>query len=470
VNTGPTIGLLPLFLKLYDDTLPHLREALQPFLAGIVAAIEGEGVDVVPAGVCRLDGECRAAVRAFEERGVDLIVTVHLAYALSLEAAGGLVETALPLLLLDTTMDERFCGDVDPERLLYNHGIHGVQDLASVLRRRGRPFDIVAGYGGDPSVFERVAGHARAARAARALREIRVLRIGEPFAGMGDFDVPADSIEDALGVTITTLPVERLASAVAAVSHRAVEAEVARDRNRFTVEAPDDTHRRSVRVGLGLRRVLEDGGYRALTVNFLAFDRAEEPLDTVPFLEIAKAMERGLGYAGEGDALTAALVGALNQAFGRTTFTEMFCPDWAGGSVFLSHMGEINPAVAAGRPLVCERDFPWTGARNPAVVACAPAPGPAVLANLTPGPDGRFSLIVAPVTVLEDTENPAFRETIRGWIRPACPLPAFLETYSRWGGTHHAALVLGAAAEAVAAFGRQAGLEVKVLGAEGRRS
>jgi hypothetical protein len=31
----------------------------------------------------------------------------------------------------------------------------------------------------------------------------------------------------------------------------------------------------------------------------------------MPFLEFSKAMERGIGYAGEGDALTAVLVGAL---------------------------------------------------------------------------------------------------------------------------------------------------------------
>ncbi|MDZ7837486.1 MAG: hypothetical protein U5N58_05810 [Actinomycetota bacterium] len=32
---------------------------------------------------------------------------------------------------------------------------------------------------------------------------------------------------------------------------------------------------------------------------------------TIPFLEASKAMARGTGYAGEGDIITAALVGAL---------------------------------------------------------------------------------------------------------------------------------------------------------------
>ena len=62
----------------------------------------------------------------------------------------------------------------------------------------------------------------------------------------------------------------------------------------------------------------------------------------MPFLEISRLMERGIGYAGEGDVLTAALVGALMKVYAETTFTEMFCPDWKGNSIMLSHMGEIN--------------------------------------------------------------------------------------------------------------------------------
>ncbi|MBN1418206.1 MAG: arabinose isomerase, partial [Planctomycetes bacterium] len=176
-------------------------------------------------------------------------------------------------------------------------------------------------------------------------------------------------------------------------------------------------------------------------------------------LECSKAMARGLGYAGEGDALTASLVAVLNGAFERTTFTEIFCPDWEGNSLFLSHMGEINPAVAADRPRLCEKEFPWTGALNPAVIACAPAPGPAVLANLAPGPDDTFRLIVAPVEVLGDTKSPAMRDTVRGWIRPAGGVERFLEAFSRAGGTHHSALVIGAQAEEVAALATFAGIE-----------
>jgi L-arabinose isomerase len=281
---------------------------------------------------------------------------------------------------------------------------------------------------------------------------------------MGDFAVTQETFERVLGLRVDQVPATDLASEVAAVTPAQIEAELRADVQRFTPDIPAETHRRSVRVGLGLRQRLDGGGYSAFSLNFLAFDTAEGPVDTVPFLEASKAMARGLGYAGEGDVLTAALVGALNRAFGRTTFTEIFCPDWAGNALFLSHMGEINPEVVGGPARLCERPFPFTKAQRPAIVTGAPRPGPATLVNLSPGPDDTFRLLIVPVEVLADTANPAMRGIVRGWIRPSGPVPQFLERYSELGGTHHSALVLGHHTEALTAFAEYRGWEPALVG------
>ncbi|MCC6695212.1 MAG: hypothetical protein IT365_06240 [Candidatus Hydrogenedentes bacterium] len=459
----PRVGLLPLYLKLYDDTMPELRVAFDPFMKQVVDGFETRGVGVVRWPVCRLREEFREAVAAFEREGVDAIVTLHLAYSPSLESVDALVHSALPVVMLDTTMDESFGLDVDPARIMFDHGVHGVQDLASMLRRRGKRYEVIAGHVSEAEMFERACGRVRAVAGARCFRGMRVLRIGETFSGMGDFTVHDDLLQAVLGVRVDQMGVDSVAACAAKIDAGSLEREMREDRSRYDVDVPEEVHRRSVRVGLALRKVLEEGGYGAFSMNFLAFDRCDGPVDTVPFLEASKAMARGLGYAGEGDVLTAALVGALNAAFGMTTFTEIFCPDWRGDALFLSHMGEVNPETAAAKPRLCEKDFPWTGARNPAVLTCAPAPGPAVLVNLAPGPDETFSLIAARVEVLGDGTHPAMRDSVRGWIRPEKGVRRFLEEYSRHGGTHHSALVLGDRVDAVAAFGEYAGIDVVVL-------
>lgn len=458
------IGLLPLYLQLYDERLPQMREVLDRFLGEIAAGFEQRGAKVVKAPVCRVEPESQKAVSEFEREAVDIIVTVHLAYSPSLEAVDALAGTGIPILMLDTTMDYDFGPATDPERILYNHGIHGVQDLAAMLRRRGKDYRIVAGHFTESKVMDRAAAIVEAAHGVRSLHRTRALRIGESFRGMGDFAVSDRLLRESFEVEVEEIAPSDLAAEVNGVTEEEIGAELARDREAFVCEAPGEVHRRSVRVGLGLRRFLERGGYRAFSMNFLAFDSPEEPVNTVPFLEAGKAMARGIGYAGEGDVLTASLVGALARAFGRATFTEIFCPDWKGNALFLSHMGEINPEVAARKPLVYEKEFPFTEALNPAAIACAPAPGPAVLVNLAPGPNETFGLLVAPVEVLGDATHPGMREWIRGWVRPRCELGRFLETYSRLGGTHHSALVLGERTEAVEAFAAFAGIGCRVIG------
>ena len=460
----PRIGLLPLYLELYDACLPTCRERFAGWLGQIVEGFAAGGIGVEAAGVCRTKAECAEAMQAFTRADVDLIVTVHLAYAPSLEIIDALAGTHLPLLLLDTTMDADFGPEVDAERIMYNHGIHGVMDLACMLRRRGKAFEVVAGHVTTSPVLAQACAMARAAFAARRLRGSRVLRVGAAFAGMGDFVVPEGLLHRALGITVDNRSVDDLAPWVQAVTHEEVQAELAADSEAFTVLAPYAEHARSARVGLGLRRMLATEHYDAFSMNFLAFDRPEGPVDTVPFMEASKAMARGVGYAGEGDVLTAALVGALLRGFQQVTFTEIFCPDWQGNSLFLSHMGEINPAVAAARPMLQEVQFPFTAAQNPAKITACLRPGPAVYVNLAPGPHDSFTLLLSPVEMLPDTHNPTMHPVVRGWMRARVPVADFLTAYAHAGGTHHSALVYDAPLDSLLAFARFVGIEGRVIG------
>ena len=464
----PQIGLLPFYIKLYDDVLPACRARFAGFIERIAAALEQRGIAVQTAPVCRVAAEFNDAITQFEESDVDAILTVHLAYSPSLEAIDAVCRTNLPIIILDTSMDADFGLGVSPERIMYNHGVHGVMDFASMLRRRKRAFDIVAGHVDDVRMLDSAADLVQAAVAASALRNSRVLRVGEAFAGMGDIAVAETVLVEQLGISVQQVDLSALDVAVLEVSDDMVAEEVAIDRKAFVCDLPTEAHERAVRVGLGLRRLLQEGGYQAMSVNFQAFDRADRPADTMPFLEICKAMARGIGYAGEGDVLTAALVGALARSFGKVTFTEIFCADWAGDTLFLSHMGEISPSVAGDTPRVIAKPFFSGGSLDPAMLTCAVQPGPAVFVNLAPGPDDTFTLIVVPVDVLaeDDALDPTMRDVVRAWVRPPGAVADFLAAYSRAGGTHHSALVLGDRAEAIAAFGRMSGLEVLRLDAQ----
>jgi L-arabinose isomerase len=281
---------------------------------------------------------------------------------------------------------------------------------------------------------------------------------------MHDFAVTEETLRTKLGPVVERVSPSDISGGVPQADSAEVRRELALDRERFDVSGVEPAaHADSVRAGLALRRFVEERGLTAVTMNFESFT-AECGVPTVPFLEAGKLMARGIGYAGENDVLTAALVGALCAGFGRTTFTEMFCPDWKGGSVFLSHMGEINVDLAAQKPRLIANPYPWAEITPPVIPACTLKPGTAALVNIAPGPDDTFGLIVAAVEVLPEPAESRYTDSIRAWIKPRCPLETFLQEYSRHGGTHHAALVMGDRAPELEKFAFLAGLECARIG------
>jgi L-arabinose isomerase len=141
--------------------------------------------------------------------------------------------------------------------------------------------------------------------------------------------------------------------------------------------------------------------------------------------------------------MTAAFVGALASSWSSVTFTEMFCPDWEGNRIFVSHMGEINPSLADGKARLIAKPMPWVSVGTPVIAVGRLRGGVATLADLAPGPEGSLCLLTARVEMLDVRGEDRHSDAVRGWFTPPIAVPRFLEAYSRGGGTHHAALVYG---------------------------
>jgi L-arabinose isomerase len=240
-----------------------------------------------------------------------------------------------------------------------------------------------------------------------------------------------------------------------------VDALLAEDRAQFDLELTHpENHRPAARAALILNRWVEENALGAVSVNFTSVTVASG-LPKMPFHGLSRLMAAGIGYAGEGDGLTASLVGALMRAYPETGFTEMFCPDWKRGVLLLSHMAEMNLALCASKPVMSDVPFPFTDAGDTVGAFGCLKPGGAVLVNLAPLSPDRFTLIAAEVDMLApDWDESALHNQIRGWMKPRMPLPDFLEWFSMAGGTHHSALVYGADIRAIEAFGRMMGFDV----------
>lgn len=457
------IGLLPLYIRLYDDAWPELRAGMEAFYRTVAGELRKRDLDVVTVPVCRVKAEFESAVRLFETEKADAVVTLHLAYSPSLESADALARTELPLIVLDTTPAFDFSPARNPDGILYNHGIHGVQDMCNLLLRNGKRFFIEAGHWEKSDVLDRIKDDVKAVKTAANIKNARVGRLGGAFRGMGDFALPDDFLQSAVGIETVEWDCAQGAELYGSITDSQIDSEIECDKASFSaVHLNPDVYRRSTRAGLAVRRWIETEGLTAFTANFMGITK-QCGLPCMPFLEAGKAMARGTGYAGEGDVLTAALTGALLPVFPETSFAEMFCPDWANNSVFISHMGEMNINLAAGKPVLKEKDFPFTDAENPVAAYGRFKGGNAVFVNLAPVKGNGFTLILSPVEMLDAREDAGMEDSIRGWFKPALPVADFLAEYSRHGGTHHAAVVYGGALNVLKCFAEITGWEAVEL-------
>ncbi len=459
------IGLLPLYVKLYDDVAPDIRPRLNAFYEKIAVEFEKRGIEVVRSEFCRLMPEFKATVANFERESVDAMVTIHMAYSPSLESIDVLCDTNLPIIVLDTTETLEFTNEQDDGEIMYCHGIHGVMDMCSMLTQRGVEYAIAAGHWQESDVIDRVCGYVRAATAANALKGAKVGLVGESFAGMGDFRVGYGELGERFGIKVIQPSTEDLKSFYDSVTEEEIEAE--KKANKETCDFADNIIEReyteSVRSCLAMRKYVAANELTAFSINFLKIGPNDAGITSMPFLETCKAMQNGIGYAGEGDVMTAAFTGAFLNGYKDTTFVEIFCPDWKNNIIFLSHMGEVNYGIAdckpvisrAGRKYASEDEFPYAGYTRM-------KGGKGVYVNISRARDDYRLFAASAEMVSYDKDK--FEGAIRGWMKPdGYTTTEFLEEHSKWGATHHSIFVYGATVDEIEYFGKLLQVETIIL-------
>ena len=460
------IGYLPFYIKLYDDSNIKWRQPVVAYMKKLIKMIEDRGIEVVPADeVCRIKPEFDAAAAKFNADGdICAVITQHLAYSPSLESIEALKSLKAPIIVFDTTPDLeliRYAETID--RIMDNHGIHGVQDMCNMLKRNGVPYELCVGHASTPGVLDELCGYIRAAYAAKCFMSARIGMVGGEFEGMGDFRITDKEYEEKIGVKTVRMTKSDSEKCLAEITENEINAELEYDKQNYSVEIENkENYVKSIKAGLAVRKWMKAEKLDGVTVNFLHTDECGLP--KMPFAECCKIMERGQGYAGEGDNLTAGLVGSLIKAFPDTTFTEMFCPDWKENTVLLSHMGEMNPRLTENKPRITDKPFNYNSCGDTVSLNGCFRSGDAVLVNLAPSEDG-FTLILAEVELVQSgTTDAAYKNEVRGWMKHAyLTLPEFLKEYSLSGGTHHSALIYGADTSSLEAFGRIMGFDVDII-------
>jgi L-arabinose isomerase len=407
---------------------------------------------------------CREANNA--RNCIGLVLWMHTFSPAKMWIAG-LKSLAKPFLHLHTQFNRELpWSSIDMDFMNLNQAAHGDREFGFITARLRLPRKVVVGFWQDADTVAEVGTWTRAAAGWHESQNLKVARFGDNMRYVAVTDGNKVSAEAQLGYSVNGYGVGDLVDRMNQFSDSEVDKLLAEYRDAYTIaqqhDRPDSL-RSAARIELGLRAFLEEGGFGAFTDTFQDL----HGLDQLPGIAVQRLMADGYGFAGEGDWKTAALVRIMKVMAlgmkGGTSFMEDYTYDFGGiPKVLGSHMLEVCPSIAAGKPSLEVHPLGIGGKADPARLVFTAPSGPAVVASLVEMKDG-FRLVVNEVDVVQpDEELPNLPVARAVWL----PKPSLKVAAAAWiyaGGAHHTSFSQALTTEHLEDFAEISGIELIVI-------
>ncbi len=386
----------------------------------------------------------------------------------------GLARLQRPILHLHTQYNRDIPWDsIDMDFMNLNQTAHGGREFGFMMTRMGIDRKVVVGHWKSESVHARIASWARAAAAHASMQGAKVARFGDNMRNVAVTEGDKVSAEMTFGYSVNGYGIGDLVAYFNSVSDADIDDLVQQYETDYSVAAElrrgGDRHealRYAARQELGLRAFLTDGDFVAFTDTFENLHGVEQ----LPGLAVQRLMADGYGFGAEGDWKTAALLRAMKVMAeglpGGTSFMEDYTYHFEPGRerVLGSHMLEICPSIAAGKPKVEIHPLGIGGKSDPVRLVFDSTPGPALNASVI-DVGGRYRLLVNEVEAVEpDAPLPKLPVARTVWVpKPNLEVAAAAWIYA--GGAHHTGYSRQLTTEMLEDYATIAGIELTVIDA-----
>jgi len=433
---------------------------------GIPVHVVFKPVLTSPEAIRRLCLEANAAAEC-----IGLITWMHTFSPAKMWIAG-LSALQKPFIHLHTQFNRDIPWDaIDMDFMNLNQSAHGDREYGFMVTRLRRDRKVVVGHWEDPDVIGQVGVWMRAAAGWNDLQGARVARIGDNMREVAVTEGDKVEAQIRFGYAVDGYGVGDLVEYVDAVRPDEVDHLLEEYEASYDVAADArvggsqrDRLRAQAQIELGMRRFLEDGGFKAFTTTFQSLNG----LPQLPGLAVQRLMADGYGFGAEGDWKTAALVRAMKVMATGLDGGSSFMEDYtyhlhpAAMKVLGAHMLEICPSIAAGRPTIEVHPLSIGGKDDPARLVFNAPDGPALNATIV-DMGTRFRMIVNTVDVVQpDAPLPLLPVARAVWI----PRPDLKVAAAAWilaGGAHHAGFSQALTPEHMEDFAEIAGLEFLLI-------
>lgn len=374
-----------------------------------------------------------------------------------------------PLAHLHTQFNRDIPWDsIDMDFMNLNQSAHGDREFGFVVSRMRRNRKVIVGHWEDAAVVAGLAAWSRVAVGWHSMQSARVVRFGDNMREVAVTE--GDKVEAQLrfGFSVNTHGIGDLVRVIGEVSDKEAAVLVHEYRDSYTIDDSRDIERSlldAAKIELALIRFLEENNFVAFTDTFEDLHGMKQ----LPGIAAQRAMQKGYGFAAEGDWKTAALVRAMKVMGAGLAGGNSFMEDYtyhldpADAQVLGAHMLEICPTIAAGKPRLEVHPLGIGGKEDPARLVFDGAPGVALNASIV-DMGNRFRMIVNEVEGLKP-QKPLPRLPVARVLWK--PLPDLRSACTAWilaGGAHHTCYSQNLSAGDLEDFAEMAGIEFLRIG------
>lgn len=456
-----------------EETLKLVAEHSQQIAKGLDGAA-GTPVRVVYKPVVKTPEEIYATLQEANTTAncIGIITWMHT-FSPAKMWIRGLSILQKPMLHLHTQFNRDIpWSSIDMDFMNLNQSAHGDREFGFIVSRMRKNRKVVVGHWQDPEVLGQINAWARAAAGWNDWQGAKFARIGDNMRYVAVTEGDKVEAELKFGYSVNTYGVGDLVKIIDSISDDAVNELLTEYEATYTMAADlqkGGANHQSVydaaKIELGLKKFLEDGGFKGFTDTFEDL----HGMIQLPGIAAQRLMAAGYGFAGEGDWKTAALVRAFKVMGAGLKGGNAFMEDYTyhfdpnNQLVLGSHMLEIDASLADGKAALEVHPLGIGGKADPARLVFNVAGGPALNASIV-DMGNRFRLLINEVEAVEPQADLPNLPVARVLWKPYPDMKTGCAAWIYAGGAHHTAYSQNLTAEHLQDFADIAGLEFIRIG------
>jgi L-arabinose isomerase len=385
---------------------------------------------------------------------------------------GGLKILQKPMLHFHTQYNRDIpWSTIDMDFMNLNQSAHGGREFGFINTRMRLNRKVVVGHWQDSEAIQKINIWARVACAKYDMQGMKIARFGDNMRQVAVTEGDKVSAQIKFGYEVHGYGLGDLVAFVNQVSDADIKKLTRQYDDEYDMMAslkPDGAQRKSLeeaaRIELGIRTFLEDGGFKGYTDTFENL----HGLAQLPGIASQRLMAAGYGFGAEGDWKTAALVRSMKVMAAGMTEGTSFMEDYTyhfkpgNNSVLGSHMLEICPSIASGKPSCQIHPLGIGGKADPVRLVFDSPAGDAINASIIDMGD-RFRLLVNEVKAIEVEEPLPKLPVARVLWKPMPDLKTAAAAWILAGGAHHTGYSQAVNTEFMEDFADMFDLELTVI-------